>query len=314
VRVRGGARADFLFYGIDDRLGNFIPRFRRDSYILGFRRSAAGVAVGPRATVEWTPVRELTLSVAYGEGYRSPQARQLQDGESAPYAKVWSGDVGARVRLGDHDELTASVSGFVTALSRDIAFDPGEGRLEPLGPSTRIGAAAQVRAQPWPWLTGQVSVTYVHATLDAPPVPTIEEPYPPYRPGQLLPYVAPFVLRADLGARERLFDLDGVPFRGRIGAGVSVLSSRPLPYGEHSEPVGLLDASAGVEWHGVELGVDVYNATNSRYAAVEYAYASDWQDATFSNQPGAVTSRLPARHFTAGQPLTVMAQLSVQIP
>jgi outer membrane receptor protein involved in Fe transport len=157
-------------------------------------------------------------------------------------------------------------------------------------------------------------VTYVHATLDAPPVPTIEEPYPPYRPGQLLPYVAPFVLRADLGARERLFDLDGVPFRGRIGAGVSVLSSRPLPYGEHSEPVGLLDASAGVEWHGVELGVDVYNATNSRYAAVEYAYASDWQDATFSNQPGAVTSRLPARHFTAGQPLTVMAQLSVQIP
>jgi iron complex outermembrane receptor protein len=314
VRVRGGARADFLFYGVDDRLGNFIPRFRRDSYILGFRRSAAGVAVGPRATVEWTPVRELTLSVAYGEGYRSPQARQLQDGESAPYAKVWSGDVGARLRLGEHDELTASVSGFVTALSRDIAFDPSEGRLEPLGPSTRIGAAAQVRAQPWAWLTGQLSVTYVHATLDAPPVPTIEEPYPPYQPGQLLPYVAPFVLRADLGARERLFDLDGVPFRGRIGAGVSVLSSRPLPYGEHSEPVGLLDASAGVEWHGVELGVDVYNATNSRYAAVEYAYASDWQDATFSNQPDGVTSRLPARHFTAGQPLTVMVQLAVQIP
>jgi TonB family protein len=314
VRVRGGARADFLFYGIDDRLGNFIPRYRRDSYILGFRRSVAGVAVGPRATVEWTPVRELTLSVAYGEGYRSPQARQLQDGESAPYTKVWSGDVGARLRLGDHDELTASVSGFVTALSRDIAFDPSEGRLEPLGPSTRIGAAAQVRAQPWPWLTGQLSVTYVHATLDAPPIPTIEEPYPAYQPGQLLPYVAPFVLRADLGAHERLFDLDGVPFRGRIGAGVSVLSSRPLPYGEHSEPVGLLDASAGVEWHGVELGVDVYNATNSRYAAVEYAYASDWQDPTFSNQPDGLTSRLPARHFAAGQPLTVMAQLSVQIP
>ncbi len=314
VRLRGGARADFLFYGVDDRLGNFIPRFRRDSYILGFRRTAAGIAAGPRATIEWSPVRELTLSVAYGEGYRSPQARQLRDGESAPYAKVWSGDVGARLRLGDHDELTASVSGFVTALSRDVAFDPSEGRLEPLGPSTRIGVAAQVRAQPFSFLTGQVSVTYVRATLDAPPVPTIEVPNPPYQAGQLLPYVAPFVLRADLGLRERSFDLDGVPFRGRIGAGVSVLSSRPLPYGESSEPVGLLDASAGAEWHGIDLGVDVYNATNSRYAATEYAFASDWQDPSFMNQPGGVTSRLPARHFAAGQPLTVMVQLGVQIP
>ena len=314
VRIRGGARADFLFYGVDDRLGNFIPRFRRDSYILGFRRTAAGVALGPRVTVEWTPVRELTLSAAYGEGYRSPQARQLQDGESAPFAKVWSGDAGARMRFGEHDELTASVSGFVTALSRDVAFDPSEGRLEPIGPSTRIGVAAQVRAQPFSFLTAQLSVTYVRATLDAPPVPTIDAPNPPYQAGQLLPYVAPFVLRADLGLRERLFDLDGVPFRGRIGAGVSVLSSRPLPYGEQSEPVGLLDASAGIEWHGIDLGVDVYNATNSRYASVEYAFASDWQDPTFTNQPGGLTSRLPARHFTAGQPLTVMVQLGVQIP
>jgi TonB family protein len=314
VRLRGGARADFLYYGVDDRLGNFIPRYRRDSYILGFRRSAAGVAMGPRATLEWTPVRELTLSVAYGEGYRSPQARQLQDGESAPYAKVWSGDIGARLRVGEHDELQASVSGFVTALSRDIAFDPSEGRLEPLGPSTRLGVAALVRAQPWPFLTGQLSVTYVHATLDAPPIATIDQPNPPFVQGQLLPYVAPLVVRADLGARERLFDLDGVPFRGRVGAGVSVLSSRPLPYGESAEPVGILDASAGVEWHGIELGVDVFNATNSRYAAVEYAFASDWQDPTFTNQPDGLSSRLPARHLAAGQPLTVMVQLGAQIP
>lgn len=314
VRLRGGARADFLYYGVDDHLGNFIPRYRRDAYIVGFRRSAAGVAAGPRATLEWTPIRELTLSVAYGEGYRSPQARQLQDGESAPYAKVWSGDVGARLRVGDHDELEASVSGFVTALSRDIAFDPAEGRLEPIGPSTRLGVAALVRARPFPFLTGQLSVTYVRATLDAPPIPTLDQPNPPYVPGQLLPYVAPLVVRADIGLRERLFDLDGTPFRGRVGAGVSVLSSRPLPYGEFAEPIGLLDASAGVEWHGIELGVDVLNATDSRYAAVEYVFASDWQDPSFTTRPDGLASRLPARHQAAGQPLTVMVQLGAQIP
>lgn len=314
VRVRGGARADFLFYGIDDRLGNYLPTYRAESYIVGYRRSAAGLAAGPRATVEWTPITPLTLSVAYGEGYRSPQARLLQDGETAPYAKVWSGDVGARLHVGDHDELEASVSGFLTKLSRDIAFDASEGRLEPLGPSTRLGAAASVRVRPWPFLTGSLSVTYVHATLDAPPTPTQENPNPPYVAGQLLPYVPPFVLRADLGAHERLFDLDGQPFRGRIGAGVSVVASRPLPYGDSSEPFALLDATASVSWRGLELGVDVFNATDAKYASMEYSFASNWQTAEFQNEPGGLTSRLPARHFAAGSPFSLMVHLAVEVP
>lgn len=312
LRLRGGARADVLFYNVDDRLGNRIPIFRPDTYIMGYRRTASGIAAGPRITLEWTPIRELTLSAAYGEGYRSPQARQLTDGESAPYAKVWSGDVGGRLRLGDEDQVQISVSGFVTSVSRDIAFDPDEGRLEPLGPSTRIGVAGQIRFQPWRFLTSALSVTYVRATLDAPPVPTLEQPTSAYVAGQLLPYVAPFVLRADVGAHEDLFTIDGHPVHGRVGVGLNVLSSRPLPYGDYASPIGLLDASVSASYRGVTLGVEAFNLTNSQYAAAEYSYASDWQDGSFQNQPSGVPSRLPTRHFSAGAPLTIMVQLGVE--
>ncbi|MDQ3031041.1 MAG: TonB-dependent receptor, partial [Myxococcota bacterium] len=309
VHVRGGARADVLFYDVDDRLSNFIPSFRRETYIIGYRRSAMGVAAGPRVALEVTPLGrddDLVLSVAYGEGYRSPQARQLQDGESAPFAKVRSGDVGARLHLGDHDELRIHASGYLTSVGDDTAFDPREGRLERLGPTTRIGGALYVEARPWSFLTGAVSFTYVHATLDAPPPPSIADPSPPYEPGQALPYVPPVVVRADLSVGERLFDVLDQPLSGRLGVGVSFLSSRPLPYGLAADPVGLVDVSASVRWSALELSVEIFNLFDNRYAAVEYSYASTWSR-------DAIPSRVPARHFAAGAPLTVNVSLGVTL-
>ncbi len=304
--LRGGVRADALFYDVDDRLGNARPAFRRETYIVGFRRSAAGLAAGPRVSLEVTPIPALALSFAYGEGYRSPQARQLQDGETAPFAKVRSGDFGIRVHAGDHEELTLAASGYMTSVSDDTAFDPREGRLERLGPSLRIGGAVHAVARPLRWLTGAVSVTYVRATLEAPPPPSIDDPSPPYRAGELLPYVPPWVVRADVGANERLFDLDGKPLRGRMGAGFSFLAPRPLPYGLLAEAVSLLDVSAGASWDALDLSVEVMNVLDARYAGVEYSYASSWA-------PDALSSRIPARHFAAGAPLTVSVTLGVTL-
>ncbi|HEY6880751.1 MAG TPA: TonB family protein, partial [Polyangiales bacterium] len=81
VRLKGGVRADVLVYRIGDALQNFIPSYRQQDYLVGYRRSAAGIATGPRAVLEVTPWQPLTLSVAYGEGYRSPQALLLDEGE-----------------------------------------------------------------------------------------------------------------------------------------------------------------------------------------------------------------------------------------
>lgn len=306
VRIRGGVRGDALYYDVDDALGNFIPRFRRDDYVPGYRRTAAGLALGPRVSVEILPMRELSFVIAYGEGYRSPQARQLADGESAPFARVRSADLGARLSLGTRRELEASVTGFVTEVSSDVALDPGEGRLETIGPSTRLGLVATVAARPWTFLLGSLSATFVHATLDAPPLASAEDPDPPYRSGQLLPYVAPWVVRADLGAHGPLVHLGDWDLEGRVGVGFSFLSPRPLPFGAFAEPVALLDAQAGVRWGPLEAGVELFNLTDTRFAALEYSFASSWS-------PAEPPSRLPARHFSAGAPLTVLGTLGVTL-
>ena len=304
VQLRGGARADVLHYDIDDRLGNFIAPYQVASHLVGHRRTATGVAAGPRATLVVTPRPWLSTFVAYGQGYRSPQARQLEEGERAPFAKVHSVEGGLKLAPRWSRPLHFTAAGFGTFLGNDLAFDPEDARLEKIGPTRRAGMVAALHARPLPWLLTAASVTYVHAILAAPPPATADNPNPPYRAGQLLPYVPPVVVRADIGVDKELIKLGRSPLALRVGAGFSFLSRRPLPYGQFSDPVYLLDASAGLRWSIVELGVDAFNILARQYAATVYSFVSDWH-----TQP--VPSRLPARHFAAGPPTTVLGTLTL---
>lgn len=304
VQVRGGARADVLHYDVDDRLGNFIAPYQVASHLVGYRRTATGVAAGPRAAIEVTPLPWLRTFVAYGQGYRSPQARQLEEGERAPFTKVHSVEGGVRLAPKWRRPVHFTAAGYGTFLANDLAFDPEEARLERIGPTRRSGLVASLIARPWPWLTAAASVTYVHAVLTAPPPATVENPNPTYVAGQLLPYVPPVVVRGDLGVDKELAQLGKHPLALRVGSGFSYLSSRPLPYGQFSDPLHLLDASAGLRWSYVELGVEAYNLLARRYAASVYSFVSDW-----GTNP--VPSRLPAPHFAAGPPLTVLGTLTL---
>ncbi len=298
-----GARADVLLYEVDDRLGNFVPASRPDdSFIPGFRRSALGVAGGPRASLSVEATEGLTFMAAYGEGFRSPQARLLEDGERAPFTKVRSADLGLRARW--DDRLVVTLAGYWTRLSDDVAFDPEEGALRRIAATRRLGAVAHVEARPVRWLVAAGSVTYVDAELLDPPPATAEEPNPPFEEGQNLPYVPPVVIRLDLGADGPLGELKGGEVSGRVGVGFSYLSPRPLPYGFSADPVALLDASAAVSWGPVELGLSVFNLIGSDYAAFELFYVSDWSG-------GGVRSRVPARHRMAGSPRTIMGTVGL---
>ena len=304
VQLRGGARADVLHYDVDDRLGNFIAPYQVASHLVGYRRTATGVAAGPRVALEVTPRPWLRTFVAYGQGYRSPQARQLDEGERAPFTKVHSVEGGVRLTPRWRRPVHFTAAGYGTFLAQDLAFDPEEGRLERIGPTRRSGLVAALLARPWPWFTASASVTYVHAVLTAPPPATVQNPSPAYVPGQRLPYVPPVVVRADLGVDKDLVQLGRSPLALRVGSGFSLLSARPLPYGQRSDPLYLLDASAGLRWAYVELGVEAYNLLARRYAASVYSFASDW-----GTRP--VPSRLPAQHFAAGPPLTVLGTLTL---
>lgn len=306
VHVRGGVRADALFYEVEDRLGNFVPAFRQDQYILGFRRSAMGMAVGPRVSSEVTLLPWLSGLAAYGEGYRSPQARTLADGERAPFTKVRSADVGARARFLPGDVIELSASGFWTNVNDDVAFEAQEGRLEPIGPTTRLGVTASSIARPNDWLLASASLTAVRATLDAPARATAEDPFPAYERGALLPFVAPITARFDLAVRPQLTEWAGAPVHGRAGVGYSYLSPRPLPFGQRARPVSLVDAQLGLRWRELELVFEAQNLFDSRFAATELHFPSHWD-------PDSLPSRVPARHIAAGAPRTFLATLGLHL-
>lgn len=304
VRLKGGARADLLFFDVDDKLGNFIPAFQKKNHVVGFRRTAAGVAFGPRATLEGHPTKWLRVSASYGEGYRSPQARQLEEGEQAPFAKVKSYEVGATVREGER--VSVSAIAYQTDLSYDLAFDPQEGRLSRIGPTTRRGLVGTLLTSPADWANVSFSATYVHATLDSPPIPTPENPSPAYVSGQSLPYVPPLLLRSDVAFTRAIGSVSGKPLQWKAGYGTTFLSSRPLPYGQTSPPVFLVDATVAVRRDWLELSLDAFNMLDARYADTEYAYLSNWQTS-------AVPSRVPARHITAGAPRALLASVTLYL-
>ncbi len=307
LRVRAGFRGDLLLYDIDDNLGNRTPRFRRETTIDGFRRSAAGLAAGPRLSATYALIPGLDLLAAYGEGYRSPQARLLEDGESAPFTKVRSVDLGVRSSVETPIGSIASSAGFFyTHLSDDIAFEAREGRAESVGPSQRLGAQGSVRWEPLHWLFTQASLTFVRATLLSPPPPSAEDPDPPFVPGQALPFVAPWLYRQDLGARQAVGSWFGQEVTAFGGAGYTYLGSRPLPFATAAAPVHLLDARAGLEVGRVTFDLSALNLLNLQYAASEFAFPSNW---TPNEQP----SRLSERHIAAGPPLTLMANLGVRL-
>ena len=307
LRLRTGFRGDVLSYDVDDRLGNFAPLTRpQESFIQGYRRSALGLAAGPRTSIELKPNEAWSFLAAYGEGYRSPQARILDDGEKAPFSKVRSADVGLRFDMGNPLHVTAG--GFYTNLSDDVAFHAEEGRLERIGATQRLGAVFHAVTRPFDWMVGSLSFTYVDATLLEPPPPTAEEPQPPFVEGQNLPFVPPMVVRADQGFQNTLVqNVWGKALNGRLGLGYSFLSPRPLAYGGFADPVSLLDASAELSWGLMELSFEIFNALNSQYAAVEYAFPSDW-----SPNDG-YRSRVPQRHTAAGSPLAWMLSLGVEL-
>lgn len=299
-----GIRADLLSYDVNDRLGNFAPLTRpQDTYIVGFRRSALGLAYGPRTSAELRLAEGLSIRAAYGEGYRSPQARTLDDGEDTPFSKVRAADVGVMAAYAERYRLT--LSGYYTHLSDDIAFDAAEGRMERLGETRRLGGVLYAEARPLDGLLGAASLTYVDAELLEPPPATAGEPQPPFQKGENLPFVPPIVVRADLGARSTLWDRGGAwILTGRAGLGYSYLSPRPLPYAEFADAVSLLDVSLGFGLGPFDLGLDVFNLLDARYAASELSFPSDWD-------PDGPRARTPQRHIAAGAPRTWLVSLGV---
>jgi hypothetical protein len=282
LSVRGGMRAEALAYQINDRTTRTVSRTIE---VPRGRREAQGFALGPRVTVEYDAGRGVSLLGSFGQGFRSPQALSLGDGESAPFATVLAGDVGARLR---HRVVNATLSAFATHVDRDLIFVPELGTnvtIDASAATTRFGLAATVRVTPARGVELTASGAWSRATFDA--------------SGALVPYVPPLVARVDLGFARDIARIADRPLMLMAGLGATVLGARPLPFSESSPPVFVLDLGLSARYAFLEVGVSARNLTDARWRDGVFNYVSNFD-------PSAATSRVPAQHYSAGRPLTVL--------
>ena len=284
VALRAGARIDGLSYAVEDDGGK----------AAGQARSAQGAHLGKKATAEVRVARGTHLVASYGEGFRSPQARSLGDGQTAPFTSVTSYEAGARYREGER--LRATAAAFRTTLSDDLVFDQATARNERVPGTSRTGVTAELAARPHTDLTTAASLTYTRAVF--------RHDDGGHKKGDLLPYAPQVVARSDVGYTPRLGVVAGHSLDARVGYGLTFLDRRPLPYGEMAHDVLLLDATASLRWDHVQLGVDVFNVLGADWYDGEYSFASRFSQ---SSAP----SLVPQRHVTVGAPRTLLASVAL---
>jgi iron complex outermembrane recepter protein len=282
--LRGGLRIDGLGYFAQD-LG---------AKAAGQARSSQGRHIGKKATADVLVTKGFHAVASYGEGFRSPQARSLADGETTPFTDVRSYEVGFRL---DTRTVAASLAGFQTLLSDDLVFDQRSGRNERVPATRRTGVTIDLRWWFGDWLALTTSATYTHAVFRA----SDEE----RAAGALVPYAPALVARSDLALSHQFGRLRGQTVAGRLGIGLSWLGRRPLPYGEWGHDIFLADASAEVRLGPIAVGLELFNALDAGWFDGEFVYASRWDPAQ-----GAVL--VPQRHVTVGSPRTVLGSVALQ--
>jgi iron complex outermembrane recepter protein len=285
--LRGGLRLDALAYAVDD---NVEPQ-------LG-RRTAQGSNLGKKLTADYAVGGSTHLLASYGDGFRSPQARALANGESAPFTTVRAVEVGAR--MNDGKRVSGSLSAYYTHLSQDLVFDPETARNETAPGTGRIGASAEAVLRPASWLTVSASATYTRASFreDGKIGGT------DVRAGDLLPYVPQWVSRVDTGAKRVLTSLWNRPLEGRVGVALESFARRPLPFSEFGRDVFLVDTSVGVRLREVELSIDVTNLLDAQWFDGQFVYVSRF---------GGAQSRIPTAHVTAGPPRMLFGNVTLYL-
>jgi iron complex outermembrane receptor protein len=282
VTLRGGVRADGLAYLTEDRGGKS----------AGQTRSALGVQLSKRGTVDVTLIPGLNAVASYGEGFRSPQARSLGDGETTPFTRVVSYEAGLRLR--EATRFQASLAAYHTRLSDDLVFDQATARNELVPSTSRTGVTVSVVAQPNRWLVSSTSLTYTRAVF------TGSDDL--YAEGALLPYVPQVVARSELALTPTVGKLFERDVQTHLGWGFTYLARRPLPYAEMGHDVFLTDARASVRIGPVETGLEVFNLFDANWYDGEFVYASAFSGAA---------SLVPVRHVTVGAPRSLFWSLSI---
>lgn len=322
LSLRGGVRADYFSFNVLSRCDlhdTVLPggttvvdqlcytRDRVGPRDPSARRSAGAIAVQPRATLSVGPFSSFLFTASVGTGARSADPTYIADSTFAPFVGLTATEAGVvyHKSLSGSSSLTVRTLYYLTYVGRDLIFNQQAGR-NTLSPGTiRQGviAASRFVHRTLDWVA---SVTYADARF----VRAAMDPGSTYFPadqGNMVPYVPSLVMRSDFGWAQTLncVTIDRTPIRARAGLGATFVAPRNLPFAQVSDSMFVVDASLGAGWRWLDLAISAQNLFNSRYELGVYNYASNFV------QDNPSPDMLPARHFTAGAPLTVMATLTL---
>jgi hypothetical protein len=256
------------------------------------RASTASTAILPRATIAFGPFQNFVLSASYGQGVRSIDPGYITQDVKTPFASVvaYEGGASYTAPLGE-GELTARSLFFQTHVDRDLIFDQTAGRNVLGAGTTRTGWVGAARFTNG-FFDEAANLTLVRSTYDDTHL--------------LVAYVPAVVLRSDTALFHDLpWTVGADRVKGTLGAGVTYVGPRPLPFGQRSEQLFTTDLSASLDWSSYEVGLSVTNLFDARYRLGEYNYASDW------SRGASPPTLVPMRQFTAGAPRAIYATLGI---
>jgi iron complex outermembrane receptor protein len=308
LSLRGGARSEFLSYDVLDNCAaqtiahpsSSNPPINQSCLTqqdMGRPRepdqvsATSSTAFLPRASLLVGPLRNVTLSASYGNGIRSIDPSYITQDVKTPFAGVKAYEVGVGYAGGIRDTTIVARSVlFETVVDKDLIFDQTAGRNVIGVGTTRAGWLGALRFS-GSFFDESANLTLVKATFND--------------DRAAVPYVPGTVFRSDTALFHALpRALFGRPVKASLSGGVTYVGRRPLPYGEVSQDILTIDASAVLSWSHYELRLVSTNLLNTQYRLGEYNYASD-----FKSQP--LPTLVPERTFTAGAPRGVFATFGI---
>ncbi len=279
-----GTRLDLVHLNTTDELID-LPTSRQDTL----------TTLSPRLNARWSAQENLDLVVAYGQGYRPPEARafssfeasrnglseDLYEGGDPRVTTSHAVEIGTAWR--PSQRWTAKLSGFGTWIGRESVFDHVSGTSLELQGTRRLGAELDLEVSPLDWLTLGADATIVDARF--------------LESGNPVPF-APWLVSGFRAIATH-------PSGWRAGFRTLHVAPRTLPHGARGTTLLRHDATAGYQWKALRVGLEIENLLNSNLREGEYHYASHWQQ-------GQPTSQLPVLHTTAGPPLNARLTLGAQ--
>jgi hypothetical protein len=299
LRISGGARADFLDVSITNNLAGVVPPIPNGA-LVGSSTNVAGVAPGPRGTIAYELLPELTPILSAGEGFRSLDAGSLTlcnaptikltgvpssevppCSPGSPYSEVTSFEGGVRSDIAK-GRYTSTLTAFQTNVANELVFEVASGGLTTEQASTRRGVVGSFLARPTSWLLASTALSVQTATFDTLVVGTSH-----YVPN---------------GEMFRAF---AAPVIGRAGVGYTLIGGRHVNDTIIAPTSNIVNALASARYRFVEVGVDVYNLLGLKYPDDEEAYVSNW---SFKPGQGPASNGV---HIVAAPPFTALGTLSL---